>query len=344
MNKKALITGISGQDGAYLSNFLLNKGYDVYGAVRRTSSINTGRLSELNVLDQINLVTMDLAEITNIQRVIEEVEPDEVYNLAAQSFVQTSFDQPIYTSEIDALGVTRILESIRMLGSKIKFYQASTSEMFGKVQDSPQNEGTSFYPRSPYGVSKLYGHWITVNYREAWDIHACSGILFNHESPLRGTEFVTRKISLGVAEIIKNKKASISLGNLNAERDWGFAGDYVNAMWLMLQNKEANDYVIATGRTHSVRNFVEKAFSVVDIQIEWTIDNKIETGRCKKTGKILVDINTDYNRPSETDHLLGDASKAKRDLNWKPKTNFEELVEMMVKKDLSRVENNSYSF
>ena len=344
MNKRALITGISGQDGAYLSNFLLNKGYNVYGAVRRTSSINTGRLSELKVLDQINLVTMDLAEITNIQRVIEKVEPDEVYNLAAQSFVQTSFDQPIYTSEIDALGVTRILESIRMLGSKIKFYQASTSEMFGKVLDSPQNEGTAFYPRSPYGVSKLYGHWITVNYREAWDIHACSGILFNHESPLRGTEFVTRKISLGVAEIIKNKKKSISLGNLNAERDWGFAGDYVNAMWLMLQNKEANDYVIATGKTHSVRNFVEKAFNVVDIQIEWTLDNKIETGRCKKSGKILVDINKGYNRPSETDHLLGDASKAKRDLNWEPKTNFEELVEMMVKKDLIRVENDSYVF
>ena len=235
MGKRALITGITGQDGSYLSEFLINKGYEVYGAVRRTSSINTGRLSELDILNKINLVAMDLAEITNIQRVIEEIKPDEVYNLAAQSFVQTSFDQPIYTSEIDAIGVTRILETIRMLGGNIKFYQASTSEMFGKVQTSPQNEETPFYPRSPYGVSKLYGHWMTVNYREAWDLHACSGILFNHESPLRGIEFVTRKITLGVAEITKEKKKSISLGNLNAKRDWGYAGDYVNAMWLMLQ-------------------------------------------------------------------------------------------------------------
>ena len=211
MGKRALITGITGQDGAYLSNLLLNKGYEVYGAVRRTSSINTGRLSELGILENINIVTMDLSEITNIQRVIEKIEPDEIYNLAAQSFVQTSFDQPIYTSEIDAIGVSRILEVIRNMGGKSKFYQASTSEMFGKVQDSPQNEKTAFYPRSPYGVSKLYGHWMTVNYREAWNIHACSGILFNHESPLRGIEFVTRKISLGVAEIAKGKKEVISL-------------------------------------------------------------------------------------------------------------------------------------
>ena len=344
MGKRALITGITGQDGSYLSEFLINKGYEVYGAVRRTSSVNTGRLSELNILNKINLVAMDLAEITNIQRVIEEIKPDEVYNLAAQSFVQTSFDQPIYTSEIDAIGVTRILEIIRMLGSNIKFYQASTSEMFGKVQTSPQNEETPFYPRSPYGVSKLYGHWMTVNYREAWDLHACSGILFNHESPLRGIEFVTRKITLGVAEITKEKKKSISLGNLNAKRDWGYAGDYVNAMWLMLQKKTPSDYVIATGEMYSVREFVEKAFNAVDTEIEWVLDGGVESGRCKKTGNILVDINKDFNRPAETDYLLGDATKAKEELNWKPQVNFNTLIEMMVKKDLDRVENDVYGF
>ena len=344
MGKRALITGITGQDGSYLSEFLINKGYEVYGAVRRTSSINTGRLSELDILNKINLVAMDLAEITNIQRVIEEIKPDEVYNLAAQSFVQTSFDQPIYTSEIDAIGVTRILETIRMLGSKIKFYQASTSEMFGKVQSSPQNEETPFYPRSPYGVSKLYGHWMTVNYREAWDLHACSGILFNHESPLRGIEFVTRKITLGVAEITKKKKKSISLGNLNAKRDWGYAGDYVNAMWLMLQKEKLSDYVVATGEMYSVREFVEKAFNAADTEIDWVIDNGVESGRCKKTGNILIDINKDFNRPAETDYLLGDATKAKEELNWKPQVNFNTLVEMMVKKDLDRVENGVYGF
>ena len=344
MGKRALITGITGQDGSYLSEFLINKGYEVYGAVRRTSSINTGRLSELDILNKINLVAMDLAEITNIQRVIEEIKPDEVYNLAAQSFVQTSFDQPIYTSEIDAIGVTRILEIIRMLGSNIKFYQASTSEMFGKVQTSPQNEETPFYPRSPYGVSKLYGHWMTVNYREAWDLHACSGILFNHESPLRGIEFVTRKITLGVAEITKEKKKSISLGNLNAKRDWGYAGDYVNAMWLMLQKKTPSDYVIATGEMYSVREFVEKAFNAVDTEIEWVVDDGEESGRCKKTGNVLIDINKDFNRPAETDYLLGDATKAKEELNWKPQVNFNTLIEMMVKKDLDRVENDVYGF
>ena len=249
MDKRALITGITGQDGSYLSEFLINKGYEVYGAVRRTSSINTGRLSELDISNKINLVGMDLAEITNIQRVIEEIKPDEVYNLAAQSFVQTSFDQPIYTSEIDAIGVTRILETIRMLGGSIKFYQASTSEMFGKVQTSPQNEETPFYPRSPYGVSKLYGHWMT-----------------------------------------------------------------------------------------------EKAFNAVDTEIEWVVDDGEESGRCKKTGNVLIDINKDFNRPAETDYLLGDATKAKEELNWKPQVNFNTLIEMMVKKDLDRVENDVYGF
>ena len=344
MGKRALITGITGQDGAYLSNLLLNKGYEVYGAVRRTSSINTGRLSELGILENINIVTMDLSEITNIQRVIEKIEPDEIYNLAAQSFVQTSFDQPIYTSEIDAIGVSRILEVIRTMGGKSKFYQASTSEMFGKVQDSPQTEKTAFYPRSPYGVSKLYGHWMTVNYREAWNIHACSGILFNHESPLRGIEFVTRKISLGVAEIAKGKKEDISLGNLNAERDWGFAGDYVEAMWLMLQQKSPKDFIIATGETHSVRHFAEKAFSVIDVDIEWDSNDDVELGKCKKSGKALIKVNKEYNRPAETDHLLGDATLAKNEIGWEPKINFNALVEMMVKKDLLRVEQGPVWF
>ena len=344
MGKRALITGITGQDGAYLSNLLLNKGYEVYGAVRRTSSINTGRLSELGILENINIVTMDLSEITNIQRVIEKIEPDEIYNLAAQSFVQTSFDQPIYTSEIDAIGVSRILEVIRNMGGKSKFYQASTSEMFGKVQDSPQTEKTAFYPRSPYGVSKLYGHWMTVNYREAWNIHACSGILFNHESPLRGIEFVTRKISLGVAEIAKGKKEDISLGNLNAERDWCFAGDYVEAMWLMLQQKSPKDFIIATGETHSVRHFAEKAFSVIDVDIEWDSNDDVELGKCKKSGKALIKVNKEYNRPAETDHLLGDATLAKNEIGWEPKINFNALVEMMVKKDLLRVEQGPVWF
>jgi|TARA_B100001250_G_scaffold286198_1_gene248211 GDPmannose 4,6-dehydratase len=344
MNKRALITGITGQDGAYLSSLLLDKGYEVYGSVRRTSSINTGRLSELGVLENINLVSMDLSEITNIQRVIEQIEPNEIYNLAAQSFVQTSFEQPIYTSEIDAIGVSRILEVIRMMGGKAKFYQASTSEMFGKVQASPQNEETPFYPRSPYGVSKLYGHWMTVNYREAWGMHACSGILFNHESPLRGTEFVTRKISLGVAEIAKGKKKDISLGNLNAERDWGFAGDYVHAMWLMLQQEVPKDYIIATGKTHSVRSFVEKAFEVIDVKIDWVKEKEDEIGKCKKTGRDLININKEFNRPSETDHLLGDASLAKDEIGWEPNIDFDNLVEMMVKKDISRLEDGAVWF
>ncbi|MEC9458332.1 MAG: GDP-mannose 4,6-dehydratase [Pseudomonadota bacterium] len=344
MNKRALITGITGQDGAYLSSLLLDKGYEVYGSVRRTSSINTGRLSELGVLENINLASMDLSEITNIQRVIEQIEPNEIYNLAAQSFVQTSFEQPIYTSEIDAIGVSRILEVIRMMGGKAKFYQASTSEMFGKVQESPQNEGTPFYPRSPYGVSKLYGHWMTVNYREAWGMHACSGILFNHESPLRGIEFVTRKISLGVAEIAKGEKKDISLGNLNAERDWGFAGDYVHAMWLMLQQEVPKDYIIATGKTHSVRSFVEKAFEVIDVKIDWVKEKEDEIGKCKKTGRNLIKINKEFNRPSETDHLLGDASLAKDELGWEPNIDFDNLVEMMVKKDITRLEDGAVWF
>ena len=338
MTKKALITGITGQDGAYLSDFLLKKGYKVYGAVRRTSSINTARLSYMDVLDNIELVSMDLGEITNIQRTMEKIEPDEIYNLAAQSFVQASYEQPIYTSDIDGIGVTRILETIRNLGGKPKFYQASTSEMFGKAMESPQNEDTPFYPRSPYGIAKLYSHWMTINYRESWDMHACSGILFNHESPLRGSEFVTRKISLGMAEIKNQKRDTINLGNLSAERDWGFAGDYVEAMWLMLQKEKPNDYVIATGETHSVRDFTEKAARAVGIDLEWDSKGSNEKGLCKKPGKVIISVNKAFKRPAETDHLLGDSSKAHSELEWKPSVNFESLVEMMVDHDLRRVE------
>ena len=344
MTKKALITGITGQDGAYLAEFLIRKGYKVYGAVRRTSSVNTSRLSYIGVLDKIEIVSMDIAEITNIQRLIERIEPDEIYNLAAQSFVKTSYEQPIYTSDIDGIGVTRLLETIRNLGGKPKFYQASTSEMFGKVHESPQNEKTPFYPRSPYGIAKLYSHWMTINYREAWNIHACSGILFNHESPLRGTEFVTRKISQGMAQIALKKIKKINLGNLNAERDWGFAGDYVEAMWLMLQKDKPDDYVIATGETHSVRDFVQVAANSIDIDIEWNNEGNNEVGVCKKTGNTIISVDKQYTRPSETDHLLGDASKAKENLGWKPSVNFQSLVNMMVEHDLKRMKDNNLWF
>ena len=344
MTKKALITGITGQDGAYLAEFLIRKGYKVYGAVRRTSSVNTSRLSYIGVLDKIEIVSMDIAEITNIQRLIERIEPDEIYNLAAQSFVKTSYEQPIYTSDIDGIGVTRLLETIRNLGGKPKFYQASTSEMFGKVHESPQNEKTPFYPRSPYGIAKLYSHWMTINYREAWNIHACSGILFNHESPLRGTEFVTRKISQGIAQIALKKIKKINLGNLNAERDWGFAGDYVEAMWLMLQKDKPDDYVIATGETHSVRDFVQVAANSIDIDIEWNNEGNNEVGVCKKTGNTIISVDKQYTRPSETDHLLGDASKAKENLGWKPSVNFQSLVNMMVEHDLKRMKDNNLWF
>ena len=352
MTKKvALITGITGQDGSYLAEFLLSKNYEVHGIKRRSSSLNTQRIDHLYQdphVDNANLFLHygDLTDSINLINIIEKVSPDEIYNLGAQSHVAVSFETPEYTANSDALGTLRILEAIKTLNliDNTKFYQASTSELYGLVQETPQTERTPFYPRSPYGVSKLYGHWMTVNYREAWDLHACSGILFNHESPLRGIEFVTRKITLGVAEITKKKKKSISLGNLNAKRDWGYAGDYVNAMWLMLQKEKPSDYVVATGEMYSVREFVERAFNAADTEIDWVIDNGIESGRCKKTGNILIDINKDFNRPAETDYLLGDATKAKEELNWKPQVNFNTLVEMMVKKDLDRVENGFYGF
>lgn len=338
MNKRALITGIRGQDGAYLAKFLLEKGYEVYGADRRSGDSSFWRLKELGIEKDVKIVYMDLLELTNIMRVIEKIMPDEVYNLAAQSFVHASFEQPILTAEIDAIGVLRILEALRIIKPDTKFYQASTSEMFGKVQEIPQKETTPFYPRSPYGVAKLFGHWITVNYRESYNMFACSGILFNHESPLRGLEFVTRKITYGVARIKYGLQDKIVLGNLDAKRDWGYAGDYVEGMWLMLQQKNPDDYVLATGETHSVREFAELAFRVAGYEIVWEGEGLNTKGIDKKTGKILVEVSSEYYRPAEVDILIGDPKKAREKLGWEPKTKFEELVRMMVEADIRRVE------
>lgn len=349
--KTALITGVTGQDGSYLAKFLLKKNYIVHGIKRRSSLINTDRIDDIyrdkhkkNV--KFFLHYGDVTDSSNINNLISNIKPDEIYNLAAQSHVQVSFQTPIYTSFVNSLGSLNILESIKSnkLIKKTKFYQASSSEMFGKAQGVPQNEKTPFYPRSPYGISKLYAHWTTVNYRESWDLHSCSGILFNHESPLRGIEFVTRKISLGMAEIAHRKKNRISLGNLNAERDWGFSGDYVKAMWMMLQQNNPKDYVIATGKTHSVREFAEKAAQVIDLEIEWMDDKDDEVGVSKDTGDTIITVNKSFNRPAEIDHLLGDSHLANNELGWKPEVDFEGLVEMMVQSDLKRVEQGAVWF
>ena len=337
MKRKALITGIRGQDGAYLAKLLLEKGYEVWGADRRSGEFSNWRLKELGIEKEIKYVHMDLLEFTNILRVIDKIQPDEIYNLAAQSFVGTSFEQPILTAEVDAIGVLRILEAIRTVNPKIKFYQASTSEMFGKVQDIPQTEKTPFYPRSPYGVAKLFGHWITVNYREAYNIFACSGILFNHESPLRGLEFVTRKITYGLARIKYGLQEKLILGNLDAKRDWGYAPEYVEAMWLMLQQDEPDDYVIATGETHTVREFVEKAAQIAGFEIEWEGEGIDTKGIDRKTGKVIVEVSPEFYRPAEVDILVGNPTKAKEKLGWEPKTKFEELVEIMMEADLKRI-------
>jgi len=317
MQKTALITGITGQDGSYLAEFLLKKGYKVYGLNRRTSSPNVGNIQ--HIVDAVTLIPGDLLDQSSLTEAIQEANPDEVYNLAAQSFVKTSWNQPVLTGEFTALGVTRMLEAIRSVNPKIKFYQASSSEMFGKVTESPQKETTRFYPRSPYGVAKVYGHYITLNYRESYDLFACSGILFNHESPRRGLEFVTRKITNAVARIHLGVQEKMELGNLDAKRDWGFAGDYVEAMWLMLQQDEPEDYVISTGENHSVQEFLEIAFKVVGIE-NW--EKHVEPNK------------SEYMRPAEVDYLIGDYSKAKQVLGWEPKTSFEELVEMMVRSDI----------
>lgn len=320
MTKTALITGITGQDGAYLADFLLKKGYHVSGTFRRTSVINLDRLEYLGVKNLINLLPMDLTDQGNIIRILQKVQPDEVYNLAAQSFVGVSFEQPVTTGKITGLGVTNILEAIRLVNKDIRFYQASTSEMFGKVQAVPQSEKTPFYPRSPYGVAKLYAHWMTVNYREAYGMYTCSGILFNHESPLRGLEFVTRKITHTAARIKFGLERELRLGNLDAKRDWGYAPEYVEAMWLMMQQDQPEDYVIATGETHSVREFVEDAFTCAGL--DW---------------EDYVVVDPAFYRPAEVELLMGNPAKARERLGWQPRTTFKELVRLMVKADLERV-------
>jgi GDPmannose 4,6-dehydratase len=336
MPKRALVTGVTGQDGAYLSRLLLEKGYEVYGAFRRSASTNLWRLAELGIEDEVRMVPFDLLEFTNILRTIEKVQPDEVYNLAAQSFVALSFEQPLFTADADALGVARLLEVIRTVDPKIRFYQASTSEMFGRARQVPQDEATPFYPRSPYGVAKLYGHWMTVNYREGHDLFAVSGILFNHESPLRGLEFVTRKITSAMARIHQGQQDLLALGNLNAARDWGFAGDYVQAMWLMLQQDSAEDYVISTGESHTVREFAALAAATAGFDLEWRGEGQEEKGVDRRTGRTIVEVNPDYYRPSEVDVLLGRSDRARQQLGWAPTVAFETLVERMTRADIDR--------
>lgn len=340
MTRKALITGITGQDGAYLAEFLLKKGYEVHGIKRRASLFNTDRIDHLyqdpHEKDvRLTLHYGDLTDATNLIRIIQQVQPEEIYNLAAQSHVAVSFETPEYTANADALGTLRILEAIRILGleQRTRFYQASTSEMYGKVQEVPQRESTPFYPRSPYGAAKVYAYWITVNYREAYGLFACSGILFNHESPIRGETFVTRKITRGLARIAEGLQDCLYLGNLDALRDWGHARDYVRAQWLMLQHHKPEDFVIATGEQHSVREFVELAGSLCDMAIEWKGRGIEERGVDGKTGRVVVRIDPRYFRPTEVDALLGDTSKAKEILGWSPQVNFRALVEEMVSSD-----------
>ncbi|NLA35938.1 MAG: GDP-mannose 4,6-dehydratase [Actinobacteria bacterium] len=319
MTKRALITGITGQDGSYLAELLLDQGYEVFGMVRRSSTVTFERIAHLQ--DKVTMVYADLLDQVSMIEVLSKCQPDEVYNLAAQSFVPTSFQQPVLTGEVTALGVTRLLDAIRIVNPAIRFYQASSSEMFGKVVEVPQTEATPFYPRSPYGVAKLYGHWITINYRESYDLHASSGILFNHESPRRGLEFVTRKITYGVANIKLGRQSELRLGNLDARRDWGFAGDYVKAMWLMLQQDSPDDYVVSTGETHEVREFCRIAFEHVGLNWE---------------DHVVVD--PEFFRPAEVDLLIGDPAKAREKLHWEPETSFEQLVTMMVDADIAFLE------
>lgn len=338
--KKALITGITGQDGSYLAELLLNKGYEVHGVIRRSSSQNTQRIDHLleekvDGEQKLFLHYGDLNDSGSLSKLIYKIQPCEVYNLGAQSHVKVSFDIPEFTSDVNALGALRLLESIKEVNPEIKYYQASSSELFGKVRETPQNENTPFYPRSPYAAAKLYAYWITVNYREAYGLYSCNGILFNHESPRRGTNFVTRKITTGISNIVKGKQEKIVLGNLDAKRDWGFAGDYVEAMWLILQQQKADDYVIATGETHTVREFCELAFQNMGIHLRWEGEGLNEVGIDCKTGKELVSISSINFRPSEVDLLLGNAQKAREKLGWRPKVTFEELVKMMVESDLN---------
>ena len=341
MAKTALITGVTGQDGAILAEFLLNKGYIVHGIKRRSSSFNTARIDHLYQDPHAEGIRFfmhygDLTDATNLIRLVQTTQPDEIYNLAAQSHVQVSFETPEYTANADALGTLRLLEAIRILGmeDKVRFYQASTSELYGNAEETPQNENTPFQPRSPYGAAKLYAYWITVNYREAYRLHASNGILFNHEGPTRGETFVTRKITQGVAAIESGADGPLYLGNLDAERDWGHAGDYVEGMWLMLQQAEPDDYVLATGESHSVREFVELAFSHVGRKIEWRGEGVEEKGIDADTGQPLINIDRRYYRPTEIFHLRGDASKARKKLGWRPRRTFRELVREMVEADI----------
>lgn len=335
---KALITGVTGQDGAYLTELLLNKGYTVFGTYRRTASVNFWRLADLGIEKHPNLhlVEFDLTDLSNCIRLLESTQVSEVYNLAAQSFVGVSFDQPLTTADITGLGPVNLLEAIRIVNPAIRFYQASTSEMFGKVQAIPQKEDTPFYPRSPYGVAKLYAHWMTINYRESYDIFGASGILFNHESPLRGQEFVTRKITDSIAKIKLGKLDVLELGNMDAKRDWGFAKDYVDGMWRMLQADEPDTYVLATNRTETVRDFVTLACKAAEIEVEWSGKDENETAIDVSSGKTIVQVNSKFYRPAEVDLLIGDPAKAKDKLGWVPKTTLEELCSMMVEADLLR--------
>lgn len=345
--EKALITGITGQDGSYLAELLLNKGYEVHGIIRRSSSFNTGRIEHLydykngnvsNMRNQLFLHYGDLNDASSLNKILRDTRPEEIYNLGAQSHVRISFDMPEYTTEVDALGTIRILEAIRETGLDTKFYQASSSELYGKVVETPQKETTPFYPRSPYACAKAYAYYITVNYRESYKMFACNGILFNHESPRRGENFVTRKITRGATRIKVGLQSALSLGNLDAKRDWGFAGDYVEAMWLMLQHSEAEDYVIATGETRSVREFAEKVFARLGMPLVWQGKGVHEKGIDIKTGKIVIEIDPNYFRPAEVDLLLGDPTKAKQQLKWEPQVGFDRLVDMMTDADLALAE------
>ncbi|OGV25974.1 MAG: GDP-mannose 4,6-dehydratase [Legionellales bacterium RIFCSPHIGHO2_12_FULL_37_14] len=343
--KNAIVTGITGQDGAYLAELLLQKGYKVFGTYRRTSSVNFWRIEDLGIEKHpnLNLVEHDLTDPSASIRLVQKSKADEIYNLAAQSYVGVSFEQPITTAEITGMGGVNLLEAVRIVNKDARYYQASTSEMFGKAQSIPQTEDTPFYPRSPYGISKLFAHWMTVNYRESYNMFACSGILFNHESPLRGREFVTRKITDAVAKIKLGKIDFLELGNLEAKRDWGYAKEYVVGMWAMLQAKDPETYILATSRSETVRDFVTLAFKAIDVQINWQGKGEQEIGLDAATGKTLVKVNPKYYRPAEVDLLIGDFTKAKKALGWAPKTTLEELCEMMVSADLERNEKG-YSF
>ena len=345
--KKALITGITGQDGSYLAELLLEKGYEVHGMLRRSSSFNTGRIDHLyndpEILNKkLFLYYGDLTDSSNLNRLLEKIRPEEIYNLGAQSHVKVSFEIPEYTAEVDAIGTLRFLDAIKETGLQTKFYQASTSELYGKVLETPQNENTPFYPRSPYGVAKLYGFWIIKNYREAYNLFACNGILFNHESPRRGGTFVTRKITRAAARIKYGIQDVLVLGNLNAQRDWGYAPEYVEGMWRMLQQDQPDDFVLATGETHTVHEFVDLTFKELGFEFEWTGENENEKGIEKSTGKTLVVVNPSYYRPTEVDILLGDASKAKNEIGWESKTKFYELVKLMAQADWEKVQKRGF--